>query len=274
MPAEPSRSAAVRAHFERQEQTLRGRGLMRTDPEAADVPFGVNTLVRNFDRIALRDEYTIQSGRLIERETRAPLRRWDRPVRLALTFGDAVPLRQRARDTEQVGVLVERLARLTGHPITLVDDTAAPNFRVLVLTEDERRAIVPTLRDLVPAIDPALAQTIADLPLSVSCLVVAFARSGVPVHSKAVAVIRAELPDLTRRSCYHEEIAQGLGLPNDSGAARPSIFNDSLEFAVLTRHDEALLRILYDPRLRPGMTSAEARPIVEAIAVELLGGES
>ncbi|MEZ5685909.1 MAG: DUF2927 domain-containing protein, partial [Paracoccaceae bacterium] len=45
-------------------------------------------------------------------------------------------------------------------------------------------------------------------------------------------------------------------------------------FALLTRHDELLLRMLYDPRLTPGMTEAEARPIVQTIAAELMGGES
>ena len=43
-----------------------------------------------------------------------------------------------------------------------------------------------------------------------------------------------------------------MGLPNDSPEARPSLFNDDLEFALLTEHDAILLRMLYDPRLRPG----------------------
>ena len=86
-----------------------------------------------------------------------------------------------------------------------------------------------------------------------------------------MAVIRAELPPLLRTSCIHEELAQGMGLANDSPGARPSIFNDDEEFALLTRHDELLLRILYDPRLRPGMSEAEAAPIVRRIATELLG---
>ena len=63
-----------------------------------------------------------------------------------------------------------------------------------------------------------------------------------------------------------------MGLANDSPAARPSVFNDDEEFALLTRHDELLLRMLYDPRLRPGMTEAEARPIITDIATELTGG--
>ena len=80
--------------------------------------------------------------------------------------------------------------------------------------------------------------------------------------------------DRIPHTCLHEEIAQGLGLVNDSPKARPSIFNDNEEFALLTPQDEMMLRILYDRRLHPGMSMAEARPIVETIAAELLPGES
>ena len=87
-------------------------------------------------------------------------------------------------------------------------------------------------------------------------------------------LVKAEHPDLLRLSCIHEEVAQAMGLANDSPQARPSIFNDDEEFALLTRHDELLLKMLYDPRLKLGMTPAEARPTVQRIAREYLGGES
>ena len=77
-----------------------------------------------------------------------------------------------------------------------------------------------------------------------------------------------------RLACLHEELAQGLGLPNDSGLNRPSIFNDDEEFALLTRQDELMLSMLYDPSLRSGMTEAEARPIVQSLARRLLDGNS
>jgi hypothetical protein len=69
-------------------------------------------------------------------------------------------------------------------------------------------------------------------------------------------------------------VAQGLGLPNDSPTARPSIFNDDEEFALLTTHDEMLLSMLYNPRLSPGMTPDEARPILQELADGLVGGPS
>ena len=33
-----------------------------------------------------------------------------------------------------------------------------------------------------------------------------------------------------------------------------------------------MLRILYDPALRPGMTEVEARPVVFSLAARLMGG--
>ncbi len=57
-----------------------------------------------------------------------------------------------------------------------------------------------------------------------------------------------------------KKLPKGLGLANDSPAARPSIFNDDEEFATLTPQDEQMLRMLYNPALRPGMTISEARP--------------
>jgi hypothetical protein len=77
-----------------------------------------------------------------------------------------------------------------------------------------------------------------------------------------------------RLSCLHEEIAQGLGLPNDSPRARPSIFNDDEEFALLTGMDEDMLRLLYNPALKPGMTEEEVRPILRELTAQLVGGDS
>ena len=73
-----------------------------------------------------------------------------------------------------------------------------------------------------------------------------------------------------RSACIHEELAQGMGLANDSPGARPSIFDDDEAFALLTTHDEILLRMLYDPRRQTGMTPATAAPIARVIARDYL----
>ncbi|TCO73013.1 DUF2927 family protein [Rhodovulum euryhalinum] len=272
-PLPSPESAAIARHFARVEADLASRGLLRTDGDAADVTFSRRALVENFVKIALYDEYVTRSGQLVARETPSRLRRWEQPIRLGLVFGDTVPEAQRARDRAEVSAYSRRLSGLARLPIRIVDPGQA-NFQVLILNEDDRRTIGPRLRALVPGIDATAINTIETIPRSTFCLVLAFSRGDSSVYSRAVAVIRAEHPERLRQSCIHEELAQGMGLANDSPAARPSIFNDDEEFALLTRHDALLLKILYDRRLRPGMTEAEARPIVETIAAELMGGES
>ena len=112
----------------------------------------------------------------------------------------------------------------------------------------------------------AVMSALHDTPLDTFCTAYAFSDPDRPsVYSAVIVLIRAEHPPFTRLSCVHEEMAQAMGLPNDSPEARPSLFNDDLEFALLTEHDAILLRMLYDPRLRPGMSAAEVRPLLPEI---------
>ncbi len=104
------------------------------------------------------------------------------------------------------------------------------NYHVFVVNEDERRALGPELRKIIPDIAPGAVDTVQNMRRSTLCLVFARDPGDDGSYTQAVAVIRAEHPDLLRLSCIHEELAQGLGLSNDSPAARPSIFNDDEEF--------------------------------------------
>ena len=271
--AEPeAEQSAVAAYFAQLQARRIAQGLLRTDRAPRDLPVTPISLERAFAAVALRDEYQFAGGQIVQQSAPAPLRRWDVPVRISLEYGASVPEDRRARDTGIVTRFARQLSEFAKHPVSVTRGQG--NFHVLVLDEGERRAIAPRLRALVPGIDTASQSLVENLPLSISCLVLAFARDGSNSYTDAVAIIRAELPDLSRDACYYQEIAQGMGLANDSPQARPSLFNDAAEFAVLTVLDEQLLRILYDPRLEPGLREAEARPIVRRIAAEVMGGPS
>lgn len=268
-----SASKSVEKYYARVEESLQARGLLRTDDGRVDARFTRRDLVEDFVQIALYDEYVASGGAIIARPTKSKLRRWEKPIRIGVTFGDRVPQSQRDVDLETVNDVAKQLGRASRHPVSVSTPNQA-NFHVLVLNEDDRRAIGPALNDLIPGIDDTLIRFLTNLSRSTYCLVFAFSEGDSPVYSKALAVVRSEHPDLLRQSCFHEEMAQGMGLANDSPRARPSVFNDDEEFALLTTHDELLLRILYDRRLRPGMTPEQARPIVERIVDELLGGSA
>ncbi|MBT9382623.1 DUF2927 domain-containing protein [Pseudooceanicola sp. CBS1P-1] len=257
-----ARSLALAARYADLQADLLTRGLLRRDGGGPDTPYGPDDLVRIFGLLAFRSEYV--AG------TAAPvLHRWQVPVRLELHFGAAVPEARRRDDRARVAALAARLGRVTGHDIRLV--TSHGNFAVLVASEDDRPAVIDALLAADPALPASAGARLRYLPASVHCLELGFGQNGGSGYDRAIALIRGEHPPRLREACFEEEIAQGLGLPGDSPAARPSVFNDDDEFATLTSLDLRLLRMLYDPRLAPGMTQAQAAPVLAAVARDSAG---
>lgn len=272
-PEGPSEeSLELMSYYEGVEQRQRTLGLLRTDGGGIDTPINSARLERTFTQIAFAREFSDVGPTLVRLESGSMLHRWEEPVRISTVFGAQVPDMQRGDDREAVRRFASRLARVTGHPISYVDRAA--NFHVLVLTEEERRVSGPTLRRFIPGIRQQEIDIIQNLNRASYCVVVASDPADDGRLTRAVAIIRAELPPLLRLSCVHEEIAQGLGLANDSAEARPSIFNDDDEFGRLTTMDEMMLRMLYDPRLQPGMDATTAAPIVAVLAGEAFAGPS
>lgn len=273
-PAKPSvakptsqKSAGLRSYLNQVQTAQLSQGLLRRDGGGADTPFTADLLARNFEQIAFFNEY---NGSFSGRGGASPLRRWKEPVRMQVIFGAGMPPSQRSSDASKVKQYAARLGRVTGHPVSMSN---TPNFIVIIANEDNRAQALQEAAARMPGISSATLRTFRGMRSDTYCAVAAYASgSDANTYTAAVAVIRSENPDLLRLSCIHEELAQGMGLANDSPAARPSIFNDDDEFALLTRHDELLLKMLYDKRLRPGLSAAEAAPTVRVIARELTGG--
>ncbi|MGH1465905.1 MAG: DUF2927 domain-containing protein [Cognatishimia sp.] len=271
LPATPSAaSKSIKRYYANLQNDLLAQGLMRDDGGGADTTYTADMLARNFERIAFYDEHQI-GARLQDSTGEARLlARWDMPVRMSVEFGPSVGKTQITQDRETVSSFAKRLAQVTDHPISTV--RARANFHVLVVGEDDRPAMAPRLTDLLPSLTTAHRALLQNLPRDMHCLViVSHSDTDLPRILSAVAIVRAEHPDLLRKACFHEEIAQGFGLVNDSPQARPSIFNYDDEFALLTSHDEALLNMLYDQRLSIGMTAEQARPIIRILAHERVG---
>jgi hypothetical protein len=260
-------SAQLRSYLNQVQNAQLGQGLLRRDGGGVDTPFTDTMLARNFEQIALYNEY---DASFLGRGGPSPLRRWASPVRMDVIFGAGVPPSQRNSDTADIRSYAARLGRVTGHPVSM---GKRANFIVIIAGEDDRTEALAQAAARLPGITASSLAPLNNLRADIYCVVAAYASGqGANTFTTALAVIRAENPSLLRRSCIHEELAQGMGLANDSPTARPSIFNDDDEFALLTRHDELLLQMLYDPRLAVGMTAPEARPIIRTLAAELAGG--
>jgi len=259
--ASPYRSFAD--YYAQREAELRADGKMRTDFAPADVPYTAADLAADFDRVALHHEVSLHHSGSEDNWAPNPVKRWQGPLSYTLR-GAAVT----AEDRAEVARLMARVAAATG--LQIAETAAGGNFLILITTPEERDAYSAELARR----DPSMAATFDLWRHSLSVICIAndpFSNADGRRLSDGLVAIGSELHGLTRQACLHEEIVQSLGLANDHPAVRPSIFNDDNEFALLTQHDENLLRILYDPRLAPGMTAEAAMPLVREIAATLPG---
>lgn len=251
----------------------REAGGLRTDRAAPDLPFDARVLARDFLTVALGAEPNPVGTQPGERTLAAGvLRRWQAPIRWTLADDSLTA----ARDGPLVERTFARLAAITGHDIAPAGDEPAnlpANLYVFFLRPQDYATVAanppdwPSGRWLAGFIDrfgrapdtPCVATFSASGP---------DAPGGPHRIAFAVVLIRAELPASLAEACIEEELSQTMGLPNDDPGVRPSIFNDDQEFALLTRHDEALLRMLYDRRLEPGMTAADLAPLLPEVAAD------
>lgn len=266
-----SPDADLETYYALAQKELLAGGRLRTDTDPPDAPFTADDLVRDFIRVALFDEYSITHGRYVLRQNASRIRRWERPVRIDLIFGESTPPDQRRTDLAEVRSYTRKLARLSGVDMRFAAQDEHANYLVLFLNRAEQFAFGDQLRLRFPSIEPAVIDAFRNSPRNTFCVAYSFSKPSDPyAFAVSLILIKAEHKGIMRRSCIHEEMAQAMGLANDSLQVRPSIFNDDEEFALLTRHDEILLRMLYDPRLKPGMNRARAEPLLHDIAQDAL----
>lgn len=248
------------------EAEIRAKGGMRTEYEPADAPFTKQDLARDFLRIALYDEYQNVDGTYVAGEAPSNLRRYDRPIRVQVINGDSTPVSDAEFNATAVAQYARRLARLTGLDIRIANAGERVNMAVFFLSRDEQPRMARQLGRYVAAPPRDVEQAFAHSGVDLLCAAFSLSSARTPdSYRGSLILIKSEHSIAQRNACVQEEMAQALGLTNDSASARPSIFNDDEEFAALTRHDELLLRMLYDPRLHSGMPAAEVRPLLPAI---------
>ncbi len=69
--------------------------------------------------------------------------------------------------------------------------------------------------------------------------------------------------------CAYEELLQSLGPINDTSTIPWTMFNDSVQMGYFDVYDQYIMNILYDPRIRAGMTVAEVRAVLPAVLADV-----
>jgi len=65
--------------------------------------------------------------------------------------------------------------------------------------------------------------------------------------------------------CAYEELLQSLGPINDTTAVPWTMFNDDVQMGFFDIYDQYILNILYDPRIKAGMTVDEVRAVLPEV---------
>ncbi|MEM0945765.1 MAG: DUF2927 domain-containing protein [Pseudomonadota bacterium] len=92
------------------------------------------------------------------------------------------------------------------------------------------------------------------------------------VREKMAIFLPGDVSPQEIRDCLHEELAQAVGPLNDLYRLSDSVFNDDNFHTVLTGFDMLVLRTLYAPELRSGMTPQEVADRLPAILARLNPG--
>jgi hypothetical protein len=170
----------------------------------------------------------------------------------------------------------------------LVEDLRAGSRIAIAISEESmftaldagqaRSAILVTFiePDAIPSLRTQLAGTgvpgslVAELTSSLTgsgCAALEFADGGRP--GVILINVNTALDAGRQTHCVAREIASNLGLPGRLSRS-DSVFSSTAPTAGFGARDLVLMRMLYDPRLRSGMSAAAAKPLLPAVAADAL----
>jgi Protein of unknown function (DUF2927) len=214
------------------------RSLERTE-------FSNDEILQGFFKIAFGAE--LQFGRRVER-----IRKFDEPVRV-LVINHGLPDRR----VELAAVIAEVSAHVHHLDLMLTDDPKVANVIVtLVRSKDLNR----TIRHIFGA---GKAKQIAR-SLDPQCLS-GFGKDQHYRIRRAEVILPVDAGEFTFLDCAYEELLQALGPINDDRSVPWTMFNDDVQMGFFSVYDQYLINLLYDPRIRPGMTKDQVRAIVPEI---------
>jgi hypothetical protein len=231
----PALSAEIPAVAARQ----RAEKKVFTDSEIAD----------GFFKIAFGAEYHL-AGR-VDR-----IRKYDVPVRV---FTAGV---NRADRKAQLAKVVADIARRIAHlDIAMADASEGANVQVtLVRDRDLFRTIrsfygEERAREIRKSLDP-------------QCL------SGFHKNEKfeiehSDVILTVDNGDFTFLDCAYEELLQSLGPINDTRSVPWTMFNDKVSMGFFDVYDQYLLNILYDPRIKAGMTVGDVKAVLPEVLADV-----
>jgi hypothetical protein len=86
-------------------------------------------------------------------------------------------------------------------------------------------------------------------------------------HSDVILTV--DNGDFIFLDCAYEELLQSLGPINDTSTVPWTMFNDHVSMGFFDVYDQYIMNILYDPRIRAGMTVAEVKAVLPEVLADV-----
>ena len=231
LPAVAGEPAIIAAHQKHQKKSF-------TDSQIID----------GFLKTAFGAEYHL-AGR-VDR-----IRKYEMPVRVFADGGTA----QRKK---QIGKVVADIGRRVQHlNIAMVENSAEANITVKLVRD----------RDLYPTLASFYGENRANeirTSLYPQCLS-GFRKNEQFEIERSDVILTTDNGDFTFYDCAYEEMLQSLGPINDTNSVPWTMFNDNVSMGFFDIYDQYLLNILYDPRIKAGMTVQQVRALLPQVLADV-----
>ena len=86
-------------------------------------------------------------------------------------------------------------------------------------------------------------------------------------HSDVILTV--DNGDFVFFDCAYEELLQSLGPINDTSSVPWTMFNDNVSMGYFDVYDQYLLNLLYDPRIKAGMSVQEVRAVLPDVLADV-----
>jgi Protein of unknown function (DUF2927) len=231
---------------------------VRPRPASAEIPaiaarqraekknFTDREIIDGFMKTAFGAEYHL-AGR-VDR-----IRKYDVPVRVFADGNRSDRKAQLARVVADIGARVQHL------DIAMAETGESANVVVkLVRDRDLDRTIKAfygseRAREIKTSLDP-------------QCLS-GFRKNDSYQIEHSDVILTVDNGDFVFLDCAYEELLQALGPINDTSSVPWTMFNDNVSMGFFDVYDQYILNLLYDPRIRAGMTVEEVKAVLpEAMA--------
>ena len=210
--------------------------------------FTDSEIIEGFLKTAFGAEYHL-AGR-VDR-----IRKYDAPVRV---FADGNRPDRKAQLAKVVADIAQRVQHLD---IAMADTGDGANVLVKLVRDRDLFRTISKLygseraREIRTSLDP-------------QCLS-GFRKNEQFEIEHSDVILTVDNGDFIFLDCAYEELLQSLGPINDTSTVPWTMFNDNVSMGFFDVYDQYIMNVLYDPRIKAGMTVAEVKAVLPEVLADV-----